>query len=125
MSALGAFTYATSRTSDDASRVNTVLSEPDWLSLAALENERSPLAALRFGDADSEFARLLVDRRGYNADDDDLDDEDFEEEDLDEEDDYFEDDFEDDDFEDDDLEDEDFEDLDDEEFEEDDLEDER
>lgn len=126
MSALGAFTYAPSRTADDASRVNITLSGPSWLSLVAPESGRSSLATLYFGDADSEYSRLLVDRRGFNAaDDDDLDEEDFEEDDLEEEDDFFEDDLEDDDFEDDDLEEDDFDDLEDEEFDEDDLEDER
>jgi hypothetical protein len=125
VSALGAFTYAPSRNTDDGSRVDTALSEPFWLSLVASGTGRSPLATLHFGDADWEFARLLVDQRGLNADDDELDDEDFEEEDLDEEDDFLEDDFEDEDFDEEDLEEDDFDDLEDEEFEEDDLEDER
>lgn len=125
MSALGAFTYAPSSNTGDAARVNTARSELIWHSLAATGAERSPLATLHFGDADSEFARLLAGQRGLNADDDEIDDEDFEEEDLDEEDDFLEDDFEDEDFDDDDLEDDDFDDLEDEELDDDDLEDER
>ncbi|MCC7207020.1 MAG: hypothetical protein IT323_06920 [Anaerolineae bacterium] len=125
MSALGAFTSAPSRNTDDASSVNIAWSDLDLLLLAASESAFRPLASLRYGDAASEFTRLLVDRRGFNVDDDDLDEDDFDDEDLDDEDDYFEDDFEDEEFDDDELDDEEFDDLDEEEFEEDDLDDER